>query len=322
MRTRIEPECDKSFTRSDALAKHMRVQHNINPVSSRGRGSKGGAGESVNNSGGRQSRAKGGDDDDDLMGEDSVDAVGDELLELAEGENNPSLAEIEQGIAYQGARSFAFTYENLFGSGARALANYGGASSFTDAELGIVRDRVLSGGLLLGDDVLDDETTKREEESMVSVLEAGRRSWVLRERERARLREVEEEMLGSPKRAADYDSDDMEDAAQAKRGRRSSTRADSDSLVSSNGVNTTRASARSVEQAIDGAKLKKLYMVEKAKLRIVQGEHEKLLQELTALRRMEKGEQLEKREMLEKALEAELGRDVAAIFSPPPSPPR
>ncbi|KAI0337880.1 hypothetical protein BDW22DRAFT_1339104 [Trametopsis cervina] len=26
-----KPECDKSFTRSDALAKHMRIQHNITP---------------------------------------------------------------------------------------------------------------------------------------------------------------------------------------------------------------------------------------------------------------------------------------------------
>ena len=30
------PECDKSFTRSDALAKHMRVQHNM-PTTSQGR---------------------------------------------------------------------------------------------------------------------------------------------------------------------------------------------------------------------------------------------------------------------------------------------
>ncbi|KAL7412831.1 hypothetical protein BDY24DRAFT_391218 [Mrakia frigida] len=27
-----EPQCDKSFTRSDALAKHMRIQHSINPL--------------------------------------------------------------------------------------------------------------------------------------------------------------------------------------------------------------------------------------------------------------------------------------------------
>ncbi|PCH34634.1 hypothetical protein WOLCODRAFT_139478 [Wolfiporia cocos MD-104 SS10] len=29
--TCTRPECDKSFTRSDALAKHMRIQHNISP---------------------------------------------------------------------------------------------------------------------------------------------------------------------------------------------------------------------------------------------------------------------------------------------------
>lgn len=27
----LQPECDKSFTRSDALAKHLRLQHNIEP---------------------------------------------------------------------------------------------------------------------------------------------------------------------------------------------------------------------------------------------------------------------------------------------------
>ncbi|PWN23645.1 hypothetical protein BCV69DRAFT_6651 [Microstroma glucosiphilum] len=30
------PECDKSFTRSDALSKHMRIQHDIQPVAARG----------------------------------------------------------------------------------------------------------------------------------------------------------------------------------------------------------------------------------------------------------------------------------------------
>ena len=33
----ISPECDKSFTRSDALAKHMRQQHHIEPPAA-GRG--------------------------------------------------------------------------------------------------------------------------------------------------------------------------------------------------------------------------------------------------------------------------------------------
>lgn len=28
---RISSECDKSFTRSDALSKHMRLQHNLTP---------------------------------------------------------------------------------------------------------------------------------------------------------------------------------------------------------------------------------------------------------------------------------------------------
>ena len=48
----IDPECDKSFTRSDAMAKHMRLQHNISPPlpgrgGNRKRKRDDGAGESI-----------------------------------------------------------------------------------------------------------------------------------------------------------------------------------------------------------------------------------------------------------------------------------
>jgi len=273
------------------------------------------------------------------MGDDSMDAVGDELLELAEGENNPSLAEIEQGLTFQGSKSFAFTYDNLFGPGSKALANAAGVPVYTDEELGIQRDNVPTAGPLLGDKEPDDEMTKREEEEMARVLEVGRREWVQLERERAKTMVADEE-VASLKRgsaAADYDSDEgaavtkvdeglavlpsPEEEPTGKRRRKSQGRLNSDSLISNQG-STTRGSTRNAEQALDGAKLKKLYLIEKAKLRMIQAENEKMRKYLVDLREVENEEKLEKRKMLEKALEAELGRDVAAIFSPPPSPSR
>ncbi|WFD26790.1 hypothetical protein MNAN1_001777 [Malassezia nana] len=64
------PECDKSFTRSDALAKHMRVQHNTPP-----------AGQA------RTASGAGGDPDE------SRDTIHDEMADYAEGERRAYEAE-------------------------------------------------------------------------------------------------------------------------------------------------------------------------------------------------------------------------------------
>ncbi|CDR99315.1 hypothetical protein, partial [Sporisorium scitamineum] len=87
------PECDKSFTRSDALSKHMRVQHNIITPGSRKAAASSAAQED-------------GPEDTSMLGEgaDSAtpskaagasDSLGDELLELAGGE--PSLGQTKPG---------------------------------------------------------------------------------------------------------------------------------------------------------------------------------------------------------------------------------
>lgn len=297
----------------------MRVQHNINPVSNRGRGAKAAAAaaaaaaareDSVHNSGGRASKGRGVEDDDETMGEESVDAVGDELLELAEGEDVPSTAEIETSLALKGASSFAYTYDNLFGPGARTLDSYTGAVGHTDEELGIIRDTLPIPGPLLGEDQVDEIVAKREEEDSAKVLEAGRKLWIERERARA-------------KRAAEDEGEDADEWYEVesasgtvlKRRRRSEPLLDSDELSTARPLSGPR-------QVIDGNKVKKLYLIEKAKLRMLQRENDRMRDHLNEMRELELEEKIGKRDMLEKALEAELGRDVAAIFSPPPSPPR
>lgn len=315
-------ECDKSFTRSDALAKHMRVQHNINPVTARGKMSNSatataqlgmyGRQHGKNREGGVVNEEESWLDDGAGRGK-SADVLGEELLELAEGETNGSLAEVEQSLLLHGSKSPFFTYDNLFGTGSRALANMNGAGSaaalhgnenFADEELGIVRDQEYSMGLSATDEVRDEEAITRSEEMMSKILEQGRREWIRRERERAELRPDPEPMM-SKRDQIDYFSDDeLEDSRSYKRARRSSTR---DAQKKAQGIS-------------DIANLKRLYIVEKAKLRFVQEENKRMRDQLQDLREMEIKEFNEKRDLLEKTLSAELGQDIAAIFSPPGSP--
>lgn len=313
-------ECDKSFTRSDALAKHMRVQHNINPVTSRGKTSNSATATAQLGMYRQQGKNKEsgatneeGDWLDDSAGRGkSADVLGEELLELAEGETNGSLAEMEQSLLLHGSKSTFFTYDNLFGTGSRALASMNGASSaalhgidnFADEELGIVRDQEYSMGLSANDDVRDEEAITRSEEMMSKVLEQGRREWIRRERERAELRPDPEPML-SKRDQIDYLSDDeFEDSRTYKRARRSST----------------REAQKKAQSVSDVANLKRLYIVEKAKLRFIQEENKRMRDRLDEFREVEKNEFNEKRDLLERTLAVELGQDIAAIFSPPGSP--
>ncbi|WFD19505.1 hypothetical protein MCAP1_001737 [Malassezia caprae] len=72
------PECDKSFTRSDALAKHMRVQHNTPPT-------------------GPARTAASGD------GDESRDTIHDEMTDYAEGERRAMEAETAFAVLIQRA---------------------------------------------------------------------------------------------------------------------------------------------------------------------------------------------------------------------------
>lgn len=249
-------------------------------------------------------------------GEETGDALGDELLELAEGESSGSklrsLADVEESLLMHGRRSQAFTYTNLFGAGAAAIQRASGEpAAMTDDELGIVRDKQHSAGLLLGDETPDEEHGARNEAEMANALEAGRKTWIDHQRQKARTERSPEptltkRMMGD---SLDYLSDeepagDGEERA-AKRPRRSST----------------RSASRHAQGVIDAAAVKRLYIIEKAKLRMARDQNVRMRAQLAAFREMERVEMLEKRRILEKTLEAILGRDVSAIFSPPPSPP-
>ncbi|WFD30322.1 hypothetical protein MSPP1_001340 [Malassezia sp. CBS 17886] len=80
------PECDKSFTRSDALAKHMRVQHNVVPPSGGGAGGKPVARSASGSATADRTDADDARDGAAARGARPGDQLGDELLELAEGE--------------------------------------------------------------------------------------------------------------------------------------------------------------------------------------------------------------------------------------------
>lgn len=309
-------ECDKSFTRSDALAKHMRVQHNVNPVSSRGRASQHGPSN-------RSQRAKnegGEEEDSSVVGDDtlgSTDLANEELLDLAEGEINGyqprTYSEVEESIMAYGAKSPSFTYSNLFGNGASLIAQANGSDLrneiIPDEELGILRDTKPSRSILVDENIRDEEVCEQEEKEMTKVLEIGRKEWIQREKEKASHRPVPDFAPLDRRSTGDEKeifSDDEQDAGAfhvSKRPRRSSTR-----------------NSRGTQYLLDGAALKKLYLIEKAKLQVIRKENERMRRQLTLLRDTERTEMLEKRITLEKALEAELGRDVGAIFSPPPSP--
>lgn len=314
-------ECDKSFTRSDALAKHMRVQHNINPVTSRGKTSNSATATAQLGMYGRhhgKNREGGTTNEDGEWLEDgtgrgkSADVLGEELLELAEGETNGSLAEVEQSLLLHGSKSPFFTYDNLFGMGSRALATVNGAKgaklhgneNLADAELGIVRDHEYSMGISATDDVRDEEAISRSEEMMSKVLEQGRREWIRRERERAELRPDPEPVLSKRDQIDYLSDDDFEDSRIYKRARRSST----------------REAQKKAQGISDVANLKRLYVVEKAKFRFIQQENKRMRNQLDELRETEKRAFNEKRDLLEKTLAAELGQDITAIFSPPTSP--
>lgn len=250
----------------------------------------------------------------------SGDSLGDELLELAEGEGS------EFGLT-KGAGGDS----NLY--------------TMSAEELGI-QDRLQAES--------DTEEVKRTD----AVLGRALRTWArdMRERERSRkLREppsrprngadVDELLNGvastSPgvkrARANDYDSDSgdsMPDVSELRRSRRRSARAAS----AANGSESRRRSSRfgaagedSIDEPIAGGNTmeaaqtairtaRNRYLVEKAKLRYAQSENTRLWEHLQTLESEQKRVQRECTHALEQALVFELGQDVDAIFSPPTSP--
>ncbi|SNX85295.1 uncharacterized protein MEPE_04004 [Melanopsichium pennsylvanicum] len=312
------PECDKSFTRSDALSKHMRVQHNIITAGSRKAAAsnaqeEGAEDASILAGGAEATFAKAG------LGT-TADSLGDELLELAEGEGS------EFGL--------------LKGAGGESNLH-----TMSAEELGI-QERLQADS--------DTEEIKRSE----AVLGRALRTWAkdMRERERSRkLRESttrprngadgDDPQYGSASTSAgvrrartnDYDSDSgdsMPDASELRRSRRS-TRAssaanggsrrrssrfgaaaneDADISIASGAGGSMEAAQTSIRTA------RNRYLVEKAKFRYIQSENARLWKRLQTLEAEQKRVKRECTSALERALVYELGQDVDAIFTPPTSP--
>ncbi|SPC62826.1 uncharacterized protein UHOD_05651 [Ustilago sp. UG-2017b] len=323
------PECDKSFTRSDALSKHMRVQHNIITAGSR---------KAAASSAAAQEETP--EDTSILTGEaaDSAspakpagvgaatgDSLGDELLELAEGEEGFPLTK-----------------------GASGESNL---NTMTAEELGI-QDRLHPDN--------DTEQARRTE----AVLGRALRTWAKDMRERQRNRKLREppirprnglgvdadDLLNGTAststagvkrtRPTDYDSDSgdsMPDVSELRRSRRSvrassstaalngssrrrsSRFAGDDAPQNSTSVATTGGnSMEAAQNAIRTARNR--YLVEKAKLEFIRSENSRLWQHLQALEAEQKRVARECTSALEQALLFELGPDVDAIFSPPTSP--
>lgn len=318
------PECDKSFTRSDALSKHMRVQHNIITAGSRRAAASSMAAQDdgaedtsvLGEAGDSATPAKGG-------GGATGDSLGDELLELAGGEG--SEFGLTKGVGGE---------SNLY--------------TMTAEELGI-KDRL---------EESDADETKRSE----AILGRALRTWAkdMRERERSRkLRdppirpppprngggggggggEADEAVNGSfagvkRARANDYDSDSgdsLPDVSELRRSRRSTRSAsaangsrrrssrfdpadDPESSPAAAGGNSMEAAQLAIRTA------RARYLVEKAKLRYARAENARLWSHLQELQAEQRIVSRDCTRALEQALVFELGQDVDAIFTPPASP--
>ncbi|KAJ1033847.1 hypothetical protein NDA16_000055 [Ustilago loliicola] len=320
------PECDKSFTRSDALSKHMRVQHNIITAGSRKAAA---SSAQAQEDGAEDASMLAGDGADSATpakagpgGAATGDSLGEELLELAEGEEGFRLTK---------------------GAGGDSNLN-----TMTAEELGI-QDRLQAES--------DTEQVKRSE----AVLGRALRTWAKDVRERERSRKLREppsrprngaavdgdDMLNGAAssstagvkraRANDYDSDSgdsMPDLSELRRSR-CSTRASSaanggsrrrssrfggdEALEDSTSPATAGSSSmEAAQQAIRSARNR--YLVEKAKLRFIRSENSRLWEHLQELESEQKRVSRECTSALEQALVFELGQDVDAIFSPPASP--
>ncbi|GAC95844.1 hypothetical protein PHSY_003421 [Pseudozyma hubeiensis SY62] len=313
------PECDKSFTRSDALSKHMRVQHQIiTPGSRRAAASSSAANEDA----AEDASLLGGEAADSATPSGKVgasgatgDSLGDELLELAGGEG------AEFGLS-------------------GGAGGDGNLNTMTAEELGIqARVEIQS----------NSEEAKRSE----AILGRALRTWAkdMRERERNRkLRDpppssrprngvdnVEEAANGSAAkraRANDYDSDSgdsMPDVSDLRRSRRS---ARASSSTANGSTSRRRRSSRfpadddpdsPTEPTLEAAQssirtARTRYLVEKAKLQHIRSENSRLHTLLQELEAEQSAVQRQCTAALEQALVFELGADVDAIFTPPASP--
>ena len=248
------PECDKSFTRSDALAKHMRVQHSMVPSQAR-RGRPRRIARNSNTLG----KTKGAGDD----GEEEEAAEDTEMVTLSD-------------------------YEPVDKPPEPSFHNY------TDEALGIVRES------------FDDPT----EETEIQAV---------------RLKAAENLQSEFGIGSASIDPDDGSDvddgetdasllaAAASLEGpqqpRRTSKRGKPNpmDLINNSGSQATNGSAATYRNERPDMLYKKLYLIEKAKLKFLQAENAEIRKEVKELKEEERRVTASKTEALERVLTLELG---------------
>ncbi|PWY99667.1 hypothetical protein BCV70DRAFT_200595 [Testicularia cyperi] len=317
------PECDKSFTRSDALSKHMRVQHNIITAGSRK------AATTTTNATSTATQDEG--DEAALLGEPGEsastskrgagDSLGDELLELAEGETTDFGTSKKAGVD-----------TNLVTMSAEELGIQERVAGESDEESARQTDQILARALRTWSrDVRDRERERRlREASRPKPATGGDASRNGFDPDAGRANGS-----GSAKRTRtdDYDSDSGEslpDVSELRKTRRSARVSDS--------TNGRRRSSRfgraaddddepdhpstSAREAAESAisQARNRYLIEKAKYRFIRAENKRLWSNLRSLESQHARVDRECKKSLEQALVFELGQDVDAIFSPPSSP--
>ncbi|PWN43628.1 hypothetical protein IE81DRAFT_322283 [Ceraceosorus guamensis] len=287
-------ECDKSFTRSDALHKHMRVHHDMVPQT--GRAAKLAETRAANAS--VSGLVKQEEDPDESAGGAGagVEETGQEAAPAAD--------------EWSDSDGIPETYES------RWLAPSSSSTGLTDEDLGIKRRKV-DPTTQPGDAdflVFEEEIW---EADMDPTLTTARREWIKRARERW---EGERAQGSSSRRkksvpslgpAAGDTLDLNEDGKRA--GRRSSSK--SAPPTADNG--DTSASGSTIEAS---AYSRRRYLVEKAKLRIARQHNAQLNKVATELGEEFRQTREDRDNALKAALIREMGHDVLALWTPPNSP--
>ncbi|CAO1631039.1 unnamed protein product [Sympodiomycopsis kandeliae] len=294
-------ECDKSFTRSDALSKHMRVQHDIIPPVSRG-GRPPGSGKdnnansassfpSTTRTSGRRSvtlsqqqQSFGGSVDEELLNMTSprTKTSRNGALTSAEG-----LSEVEYELP---GELIDWTRRPVTLS----------PKTFADTELGIescaaVCDRL---GLV--------EEGRQMSPSTRITLQLAMKTW---NEEMSQLQSSEAIVEGASRGA--FLTTSQRESIQ-ERQQADSHDGDNDS---SDATTKTNGSASKADGSNNIHTMKQAYLIEAAKLSFVQSENARLCAELQRLVEIEKVERIEKNKVLEEVLGGEIG-DVSAIFNP------
>lgn len=310
-------ECDKSFTRSDALSKHMRIQHDILPAVSRGgrppaggrdAGGSQGSGAAPTRTSGRRSVTA-------AAAKATADSLDEELLSLAGGASNSAGVDDDLYEAPGDLTDWDRPYLSRLPTKSHSDAQLGieGYASVTQ-RLGIAPDEhALPGG-------------PQSSSAMQVTLQLARRRWA---HDMKQLQEAEIAEEGASRGAFLTNAQRQERArARAKVPRArieyASDEDDDDEGGGGGGGDTQRATASAANGTTahpspsprPHAALHQACLIETAKLEYATSENARLCAELQHLVEVERVERNEKNRILEEVLQAEIGNDISAIFTP------